>query len=172
MNKGYGNSVTIPFDVYTEEIAKLVLLSLSETVAARLRADKVRAEVLAVGIKRSDFSYSSHQITLKTPTNITSEVYKLACKAFVEHWDGAAIRHLGIHTSRIKDGINMRQINMFDSMDYFKLEMLDSTVDNIRKRYGRDSIKRSSLAFGAINHMSGGVQEEKRKVDYSKIEVI
>ena len=43
-------------------------------------------------------------MTLKNATNITSEIHKYACRLFDELWDGAPIRHLGIHTSRIRDG--------------------------------------------------------------------
>ena len=63
-NKGYGNSTTIPFDVTDGSVAKLVLLALAETVGTRLRAAGVKAEVIAVGIKNSDFEYASHQRTL------------------------------------------------------------------------------------------------------------
>lgn len=50
-NKGYGNSTTIAFDVSDVETAKLVLLSLAETVAARLRVDGVKIKVISVGIR-------------------------------------------------------------------------------------------------------------------------
>lgn len=143
-NKGYGNSTTIPFDVTEEGVAKLVLLALAETVGTRLRAAGVKAEVIAVGIKNSDFEYASHQRPLFNATNITKEIYGYAAQLFDELWDGKPIRHLGIHTSRIRDGYDMRQINMFDiDIDYKKLERLDSTVDSIRKRYGIDSVKRA-----------------------------
>ena len=105
--------------------AKLVLLALAETVGTRLRAAKVRAEVIAVGIKSHDLRYASHQMTLRNATNITTEIHKFACQLFDELWDGSAIRHLGIHTSRIKDGINMRQLDMFDDTDYEKLEKME-----------------------------------------------
>lgn len=117
-NKGYGNSTTIAFDVTDASTAKLVLLALAETVGTRLRAAQVRAEVIAVGIKSHDLRYASHQMTLRNATNITTEIHKFACQLFDELWDGSAIRHLGIHTSRIKDGINMRQLDMFDDTDY------------------------------------------------------
>ena len=50
-NKGYGNSTTIAFDVTDEGTAKMVLLSLCETVAARLRKDDVKAEVVSVSVR-------------------------------------------------------------------------------------------------------------------------
>lgn len=170
-NKGYGNSTTIAFDVTDASTAKLVLLALAETVGTRLRAAGIRAEVIAVGIKSHDLNYASHQITLRNATNITIEIHKYACQLFDQLWDGTAIRHLGIHTSRVKDGFNMRQLDMFDTIDYEKMEKMDAAVDRIRKRYGIDSVKRAAFIGSPIDHMSGGISREKRSVDYKKIRV-
>ena len=170
-NKGYGNSTTIAFDVTDASTAKLVLLALAETVGTRLRAAKVRAEVIAVGIKSHDLSYASHQMTLQNATNITMEIHRCACQLFDQLWDGSAIRHLGIHTSRVRDGFNMRQLDMFDTTNYEKLEKMDAAVDRIRRRYGIDSIMRASFLGTPIDHMSGGISREKRTVDYKKIRV-
>lgn len=170
-NKGYGNSTTIAFDVCDASTAKLVLLALAETVGTRLREAKVRAEVIAVGIKDFELNYASHQMTLQNATNITLEIHHYACQLFDQLWDGKPIRHLGIHTSRLKDGMNMRQIDLFDSTDYEKLECMDATEDQIRKRYGKDSVVRASFVGGRIDHMSGGISREKRCVDYNKVKV-
>lgn len=169
--KGYGNSTTVPFDVTDASTARLVLLSLAETVAARLRAARVRAEVIALGIKSFDLSYTSRQMTLENPTNITAEIHRRACQLFDSLWDGTPIRHLGIHTSRVRDHVDMRQLDMFEERDYEKLERLDDTVDRIRLRYGKDSVKRAAFLGSAIDHMSGGVSREKRTVDYRKVGV-
>lgn len=170
-NKGYGNSTTIAFDVSDASTAKLVLLALAETVGTRLRGAGVRAEVIAIGIKTMDFQYASHQMTLDQATNITAEIHRYACLLFDSLWDGTPIRHLGIHTSRIKDGINVRQLDMFDTTDYEKLERFDATVDKIRCRYGKDSVKRAVFLGSCIDHMSGGISREKRSVDYRKMNV-
>ena len=170
-NKGYGNSTTIAFDVKDASTAKLVLLSLAETVGARLRAAGVKAEVVAVGIRTYDLQYFGHQMTLYNATDITIEIHRYACRLFDELWDGTPIRHLGIHTSRIKDGINIRQLDMFDKTNYEKLEKLDRTVDAVRRRYGKDSIKRAAFVGSQIDHMGGGISKEKRTVDYTKIQI-
>ena len=62
-NKEYGNSTTISFDVEDESTAKMILLSLAETVAERLRQDNMLAGVVAVSIVDADFISSSHQMT-------------------------------------------------------------------------------------------------------------
>ena len=128
-----------------------------------------QAEVIAVGIKNCDLSYASHQMTLQNATNITKEIHQCASQLFDQLWDGTPIRHLGIHTSRIKDQVNMRQLDLFDTNDYEKLEKMDETIDQIRKRYGNDSVMRAAFLGGCIDHMSGGISREKRSVDYEEL---
>ena len=107
-------------------------------------------------------------MTLTNATNITIEIHRCACQLFEQLWDGTPIRHLGIHTSRIKDNMDMRQLDMFDSTDYEKLERLDATVDRIRRRYGNDILMRAAFLGSNIDHMSGGITREKRSVDYGR----
>ncbi|MDR7812775.1 Y-family DNA polymerase [Lacrimispora sp.] len=171
-NKGYGNSTTTAFDLVDASTARLVLLSLAETVSARLREDNVKISVISVGIKDYNFIYYGHQRTLDTPTNITYEIYETACRIFDEMWNKVPIRHLGIHTSHVTTE-NSRQLNIFDKIDYEKMERMDNAVDEIRKRFGIDSIKRASfLNDKAVDHMSGGISREKRTVDYSKQHIL
>lgn len=170
-NKGYGNSTTTPYDVTDVPIANKVLLALAETVSNRLRADQVQIEVVAVGIRYSDLSYQSHQKKLNTSTNLTLEIYKAACELFLNLWTGYPIRHLGIHTSRVQEDDFIRQLNLFDEVDYEKLARMDETLDQLRERFGIDSVKRAIFLNQPIDHMSGGISREKRTVDYDKIEI-
>ena len=167
-SKGYGNSTTIAFDVTDAATAKMVLLSLSETIGGRLRRDKARIQLVSVSIRFHDLSSVSHQGVLPAATNITREIYHAACRLFDELWDGAPIRHLGVHTGRVtKDGTN-RQLALFDHTDYEKLEKLDHAVDSIREKFGSDAILRASfLKQDKIDHLNGGISREKRTVDYS-----
>lgn len=165
-NKGYGNSTTIAFDVEEESVAKMVLLSLAETVCTRLRADLVMATVVAVSIVDFEFHHASHQMTLLTATNTTNEIHRAACRLFDELWDGLPIRNLGIHTSKVVSGNSQRQINLFDMNRYEKLSKLDIAVDEVRERYGDDSIKRAVFLENRIYHMAGGIPPEKRKPNY------
>ncbi len=170
-NKGYGNSTTTPYDVTDVETADRVLLALCETVAARLRVDQVRAGVISVGIRYSDLSYVSHQKGLYNATNVTGELYQAARELFRELWNGKPVRHLGVHTARIRGGEAYRQRSIFDETDYEKLSGLDETIDHIRDRFGMDAVKRAVFLGQAIDHMSGGISREKRSVDYDNIDI-
>lgn len=144
-NKGYGNSTTVSFDVTDLETAKMVLLTLAENVAGRLRKDGVKIETVSVGIKDTNFKSSSHQKVLESPTNITAEIYQIACVLFEELWDGTPIRLLGIQTSKIREMDAGRQLSMFDTTNYEKLEKLDAAVDKIRGKFGDEVVKRASF---------------------------
>lgn len=163
INKGYGNSTTIPFDVDNTEMAKLVLLSLSETVCARLRKDNVKVSVICITIVDFEFNALSHQKTLFTATNITNEIYNAACELFYKAWNGTPIRKLGIHTSRVKDEDNIRQLDLFTLNDYERYQKLDKAIDTIRNKYGTESIVRASYINNKIYHMSGGISKDKGK---------
>ena len=173
--KGYGNSLTTPQDVQDPELAKKYLLSLSETVSARLRADGVKISMVSISLRDWDLRFYGHQITLSVPTDLTIEIYRAVCRCFDEVWDGIPLRHLGVHTGRVSRD-DFRQIQMFDKLDYKKARKLECAVDSIRKRYGMDSIKRacfiSSPGKAEIDHMGGGISREKRTVDYTKERVL
>lgn len=156
-NKGYGNSTTTPFDVTDRETADLVLLALSETLGSRLRADGAKVSVVSVGIRYADLSYFSHQRALVSPTDLTLEIYHAARELFPELWDGRPIRHLGVHTGGARYGACGRQMSLFDEIDYEKLAAVDRTVDALRQRFGRDSVKRAPFLNTPVSHMCGGV---------------
>lgn len=176
-NKGYGNSMTIPYDVDTIEGAKRVLLSLSETVASRLRADHMEASCISVSLVDHDFVHSSKQMTLKTNTCHTQEIYECACQIFKKLWNGhTPIRQLGVHTTQLTDA-NIHQITLFEQTNVpykkqeqpclkyeknRKLAKLDTAIDTIRNKYGDDSIKRATFLEGKIDHMAGGLSKEKK----------
>lgn len=144
-NKGYGNSVTIAFDVTDGDTAKNILLSLSETVGRRLRRDEVWIETVSVTIRYFDLKRTSHQCVLEHATNITDEIYRAACRLFDELWDGTPIRLLGVQTGKVtREGEN-RQLSLFDDTDYEKLERLDRAMDSIRERFGPDAVRRASF---------------------------
>lgn len=86
--KGYGNSMTAVRDILTAECARHYLLSLCETVGARLRQGHVRVDTAGVHITTYEFQHFSRQRRLPGATNITEELYEAACSLFAGLWDG------------------------------------------------------------------------------------
>lgn len=163
--KGIGNSTTLREDACTQSDAKKVLLSLSESVSARLRKADMIAQSITVEIKYSTFAACSHQTAFYTPTNATNVIYETACTLFAQLWNGSPVRLLGIRTNRLLPSDAPVQMSIFD-MDTSapsaadnkkpqkshiqtpsaeKLKQLDAAVDSIRHRYGADSLVRGSI---------------------------
>ena len=156
-NKGYGNSITVRFDVTDADTAKLVLLSLTETVGTRIRADKAYISVVAVSITDADFHRTSHQRCLLSATDVTESIYRVVCELFDSLWDQKPIRQLGVHTSHATD-VAFEQYNLFDLDYYERYSKLNHAVDSIRNRYGDDSVKRACFIKSPQDHMTDNVK--------------
>ncbi len=146
--KGIGNSTTLTKDAETREDALRVLLSLSESVGARLRKSHQRAGQVCTEIKYNNFKSVSHQMPLSTPSSSTKDIYSCACLLFDELWDKETpVRLLGIRTTKLSDESEPIQLSLFDVSDEKseKQQKLDQAMDSIRTRFGRDAIKRGSL---------------------------
>ena len=166
VNKGYGNSLTLPFDVTDILHARLALLGLSETLGARMRKDQVRAQVFTLSVKTWDFRCYSHQKKFSDPTDLTEEIYKRAVLLLGQVWKGEPIRHLGIQGSGLAGKDMPVQGSLFQGEAYEKRRRAEMTVDRIRQRYGADAVKRAAFLDTPIDHMSGGISREKRTVLY------
>ena len=164
-NKGYGNSVTTPKDVETADQAHQVLLSLCETVAARMRKDGKCGSCISIHLRTNDFSHASHQAVLTGATNITSEIFDAACRIFDELWDRVTpLRQLGVQMTRLS-AEPYQQYDLFSGMSperYERKIRLDETVDALRDKFGEEIIRRAKFAQDPDAHMAGGLDKARR----------
>ena len=164
-NKGYGNSTTTAKDVCTREAAHQVLLSLCETVAARMRKDGKCGSCVCVHLRTHEFKHASHQSMLDGATNITGELFRAACRIFDEAWDRQTpLRQLGVQVTRLSSE-PYQQYDLFSGMTPVQFERklrLDETVDSLRDKFGEDIIRRAKFADDAEHHMAGGLDKARR----------
>lgn len=151
--KGIGNSTTVSKDITREDEAKAVFLSLAETVGGRLRKEGQKARMISVEIKYHTFQSTSHQCQVLNATNSDQIIYETACRLFRELWDGEPIRLLGIRTSKLVDGDEPEQMDIFELEHMMKQDVskkekhkkLDVALDRIREKFGEDAIKRGTF---------------------------
>jgi DNA polymerase-4 len=164
-NKGYGNSVTTAMDVTTMDHGRQVLLSLCETVAARMRKDSKCGSCISVHLRSNDFQHMSHQKMMHGATNVTQQIYGCACEIFSEAWDGMTpIRQLGVQVTKLSDEPYC-QYDLFSGMTPIQHERkmkLGETVDALRDKYGENIIRRAKFAQTPEEHMSGGLDKARR----------
>lgn len=143
--KSYSHSLTTPTDIEDIEEAKQILLSLTETVAARLREDGAEARVISVNFTTSEFKKKSKQRSLERKTNITREIYDVVCSLTEEMWDKKTpVRLLGVGASGTDDE-DYDQLCLFGNEERKKQIKVDNAMDAIRKKYGTGAIQRASL---------------------------
>lgn len=157
--KGVGNSLTTPYDVDNKKEAFLFLLSLIETAASRLRRARLMTRVVSVSVRKKDLSFSSHQRRLFSPTNITEVLFKNAKTLFLELWQKDPLRYFGVAFSELYSD-QFYQVSVFDEDHLSRKKALDSSIDNIRCRYGNTSLVRGSFINSGIPSLSGGVIED------------
>ena len=146
--KSIGNSTTLAVDATTRTDAAKVLLSLSESVARRLRESGQKAGLVCTEIKYHTFRAVSHQAPSDPPTASTDQIYRLACTLFDELWDGAPIRLLGVRAGHLAPADEPVQLGLFDYKEPVseKQQKLDAALDKIREKYGENAVKRGSLS--------------------------
>ena len=164
-NKGYGNSTTTARDVTTRQEAYQVLLSLCETVAARMRKDGKCGSCVSVHLRTNEFHHFSHQTLLHGATNITQVIFDTACRVCDEAWDGTTpLRQLGVQMTRLSDE-PYQQYDLFSGVSPQRFDRklrLDETVDALRDKYGEEIIRRAKFAQDADSHMAGGLDKARR----------
>lgn len=146
--KGIGNGLTAPHDLECEADVKALVWLLSESVSQRLRESHFRCRTISVGVRRAeDFTGYSRQITLKTPTCLTSDVANLAMNLIranqpldKEH----AIRAIHVRTTNLVPMEQPVQDDLFgDAEEVHKRERLNLAIDELRRRFGNKCVHRT-----------------------------
>ena len=158
--KSVGNSSTIKFNVTDSETAHVILLSLTEMTAWRLREANMSCRVVSVSIKDKDFNYGAKQRKLMYFTDCTRDIYKNICSLFDELWDKSPIRQLGVSVSDLEFS-NIKQLNIFQDELSVKNEVLDKAVDKIRSKFGDESIIRGVFANSDLKPILGGYPDDE-----------
>lgn len=146
--KGIGNSTTLPENAVTEEEAQEVFLKLADSVSRRLKKAEQKAYMVSMEIKYFDFQSVSHQKQLEKPSNEKGVLLETAVRLFEETWNGQPIRLLGLRTAKLVKVSEPTQLTLFE-MEFprqpdEKHKKLNKAMEEIRTRYGKDSVKKAS----------------------------
>ena len=149
LQKGVGNSITLPRDYHFREEIEVVLLEITEEVCRRSRALHQMGRTVHVSVRGADFDRPTgfhRQVTLPEPTNDSLEVYHAVLQLFYQFWDQQPVRSIGVNLSQLEDDREV-QLNLFD--DPLKKMQLNQAMDQIRERYGKTAIFRASSLLSA-----------------------
>lgn len=144
--KSVGNGITFRRDLIGEDDIMTALTDLSDTVSGRLRKYQLKCTGVKVDIKDTKLKSISRQKALDIPTFLAEDLRKVSFDIVKDSWDlRKPIRMLTI------TGINLiaedegEQLTLFGQEygmgERSKKESLEHTVDDIRGKFGKDSIK-------------------------------
>ena len=141
--KCIGNSVTLPQNISEIEKLEEIVLTISEQVAYRLRKEKLLAGTVNVCLRTKDFEDTSHQKKLPEVTNTTKEIYEKAKELLNEMYKkGTHIRLVGVRVDNLVEE-KEKQISLFSNKEIEKQEKLDKVLDELKNRYGYNSVTRA-----------------------------
>ena len=144
--KSVGSSTTAARDITCDAEARLVLLTLAESVGARLRESGFMCRMVEVSIRSAEnLGWRSHRMRLRYATDLTDEILEAACALYREcRADGEILRSVGIRAAELVRADGPEQTDLFcDYVNRNKKSRLDRAMDGIRGKYGFDSIRRA-----------------------------
>ncbi len=162
INKSYGSGQTLFHDYLPPDIFQIIL-EMVDDVSRRLRLAKRIAKTIHLGIGYSKETGGgfSRQITLEQPTSNASLIYQTCLFLFHKYYENEPIRRVHISVTGLIEN-HIYQFSIFeDAEQLIKEQKLHSAVDEIKFRYGRNSVNRASSEFEsstikARNKMIGG----------------
>ena len=123
------------------------LLEFSDEIASRLRAEGLTARCVHVKARTGSFRTMTRAQTLPEPTDLTDEIWRVACRLLREKvdFDGEGARLLGVSVSGFQPA-GTGQGSLFPDPQREKRRKAEAVVDAIRRRFGRDALRRARLA--------------------------
>jgi DNA polymerase-4 len=141
VTKQISQETTFVKDVREAAVLRATLLELCEGLGRHLRDANLSARTIAIKLRYSDFTTFTRQTTLPQPTDIDQNIFATAWTLLEANWNKRPIRLIGVAGRQLSPAA--KQLDLFGSQDD-RVERLTRTVDEIRHKYGTESLKRGS----------------------------
>lgn len=155
---------TLPEDTGDEAVLLRALLEQSERVGRRLREEGYRGRTVTLKIKHADFRQIARSATLPRATQVAEAIYLEARKLLAVYSLRSPVRLVGVGVSNLEPDDSVEQLGLFEARESAagKWDRIERAADEIARRFGRDALRRASLAE------EGGPARPKRKRERNK----
>ncbi len=146
--KSISTEETLGTDIADKDRLKKYLLKHSEDVGRQLRKKNRKARTVTLKIKHSDFKQVTRQTKLSRYTFSSEKIYQAAVNLLDEYALRKPVRLIGVGASDLDDKKQAVQMDLFAGSDdgIEKWEKLDTAVDAIAEKFGKDMIIKAGLA--------------------------
>ena len=83
--KSIGNSTTSPRDLLTDDDVRVTLRVLSDSVASRLRANRLKCTTVQLEVRNTKLSVYSRQRKLQNASSVSDEIFDTAFSLYLEN---------------------------------------------------------------------------------------
>jgi len=146
-HKSISSERTLAADTRDAELLKRYLLRQSGEVARQLRQAGVRAKTITIKIKDEDFKTVTRRTSIAVPTQSSKTIYRHAARLMADYKTTRKIRLVGVGTSGFTPVSASVQMGLFDTHENTadNWKKIDTTLDSIGKKFGRDVVGRATL---------------------------
>lgn len=144
-DKSYGHSQVL-FKDYNEDNIGLIIREMIEVLTFRLRKNHKNCSVIGFGIGYSKVYGGGfyHSRKIPTPTKDNKDIYDVCISIFQKFYEGYPIRKVSISLGGLENN-NTEQLNLFEDYDdKIKKDNINSAVDEIKNKFGKNSIIKAS----------------------------
>ena len=141
--KSVGNSVTYYRDLENIDDIKALIYILAESVSYRMKKHRVgKAKTLHLSVVDNNLEHFGKQLAFEVPTNLSEVIAKTAIKCFQSNYlNIPKVRGIGVSVCNF---VNEEQMLLGEEqIKNEKLLKLDTTIEDIRRRFGRKSVARA-----------------------------
>ena len=145
--KSVGHGITTVADLEKPEQVWPVFLELTQDIGHKLRVHGLSAEGVAIHIRDNTLNTRQWQTKIALPTQSPMIIAKTAFQLFEKRygWNNP-IRSVTVQAINLIPQDTPRQIDMFmDAAKQDKLGRMEKCVEEIRRRFGKDSIRNGVL---------------------------
>lgn len=141
--KSISEEQTFPEDMIDKDFLSDILQNQVETVAQRLRAKKLEGKTIIIKFRYADFQTITRNSTLDIYTNTTKVLLDEANKIFDQWYNKSKgkLRLLGFGVSNLQEEGSGQKL-LFTDKSIEKYKKVDKVFDEIRNKFGSDSLKR------------------------------
>ncbi len=159
--KSIGNGYTFRHDLVSRDECRMGINYLAEEIGSKLRLRGLKCATVQISIKDEYLRTIQRNAPQNPPTDISSEIAQTAFDILCREWsEGKPIRMLTVTaTNLVQSSSIAEQINIFSNDNDKKREKSgkrEIAVDEIRQKFGTDSILRASIISSDI-----GIYEKK-----------
>ena len=162
--KSVGNGMTFRRNLLGLADIKTSVITLSDSVATRMRQYGVKCRTVQVTIRNPDFKTISRQKPLNNPTCLAKEISCAALEIITGCWNlKAPIRMITITgTNLVSADSYAEQLSLFPEgqQNQEKQEHLESAIDKIRDRFGKNAISFGSILNNDLGIGDNGEEDE------------